>query len=303
MKTVSLSAVAILALAGSAMAQSFGSVEFRWRERGLGLTNVADIGPGVTGIAGAALNQTTNPTLTTDARFVLVLEARVTRASGNTDLGGLAGMAFNFNSSDTSAQGQFAATVVGASADLRNAASASPAVYTSIGGYTALPAADLPGGTSGARGIFGPFRTIADIGSPNQPAIGVQNGANLNNIAIAANTSPLTFVDPDTGDNGPYFGRTDFYGLNTWVPVFTAVYNVADVSTIRTITLTPALSGTGAGDSGLRGFRGINNSQGVDSWQIDNGGLPAFSIRVIPAPGAAALLGLGGLVAARRRRA
>lgn len=287
-------------------ASPYGSVEFRWRERGLGLTNWLTVPAGATP-SGPGV---TNPTVTTDARFHLILEARVTRAAGNTDLGGLAGFAFNLVSSDSRAQGQFAASVVGSSTDLRNQASASVNTYNSVGAYTPLPAGAtaLPGGNaSGDRGLFGPFRRVADLGGSNQPAIGVQNlstvgplanNPTLENITVGALTDALSFVDPDTGDNGPYFGRNDFYGLNTWVPVFYAVYNIADVSTFRNIQITAQIAGVAGNDSGLRGFRGINNAQGVDSWVLDNAGLPSFGF---PAP-ATALPLLGLLALAKRSR-
>jgi hypothetical protein len=318
-KNVLVSAIALTALAGSAMAQSpYGSVEFRWRERAIGVTNTVNLPVGATAFSGAALNQTTNPTANNDARFVLVLEARVTRAAGNSDLGGLAGIAFNLVSSDSRAQGTFAASSVSGSPDLRNAASASTAVATGAqpnGSGVVLPAGatGLPGtDNNGDRGVFGPFRRVADLGGKNQPAIGVQNNsssgplatkATLENVTVAASVDPLSFVDPDTGDNGPYFGRNDFYGLNNWVPIFTAVYNLADLTGRSQISIAAEIAGAGAGDTGVRGFRGVNNPVGnIDSWTIDTAGIPTFTI-VIPAPGAAALAGLGGLMITRRRRA
>jgi hypothetical protein len=313
-----ISTVALLALAGSAMAQSpYGTVEFRWRERAVGVL------PTIGGVQTTVLNPLAAPSPAnnsvstpavagdaTDAAFHLILEARVTRAQGNTDLGGLAGFAFNMVSSDTRAQGSFAANNnTGAWPENRNAASASTTIYSQIGAYTAAQGGALPGTTG--RGVFGPFRRVADLGGNNQPAIGVQNlsssgplanNATLENITIGAQVDPLTFVDGDTGENGPYFGRNDFYGLNTWVPVYIAIYNVTDLAGRSFIDINAQIGATSPTDSGLRGFRGINTDQGVDSWQIDNGGLPTFRIAIVPAPGSAALLGLGGLLVARRRR-
>jgi hypothetical protein len=325
---IACAAIAFIAAAGSAFAGSeplpspYGSIEFRWRERAVGVVPTVGgqqrttLSPTATGFSGSALNAVSNATVTNDARFVLVLEARVTRAGGNSDLGGLNGFAFNLVSSDSSGQGRFAATTAN-DGSLRNAASASASVYNQIGAYSPLPsgASQLPGTDGlGDRGQFGPFRRVADLGGKNQPAIGIQNltssvvatpyfgKATLENVTVGASTDPLTFVDPDTNENGPYFGRNDFYGLDTWVPVFTAVYNIADVATQRDIVITADISGDSPIDSGIRGFRGFNNALGVDSWEIDNAGLPSFVIS-IPTPGATALLGLGGLVAARRRRA
>jgi hypothetical protein len=303
-----VSAIALLALAGAANAQ-FGNVEFRWRERGTGLvtgpvqvpTTAASASTLPGGLNGAnAASGAGSITFTGDARFAFILEARLTSSTAL----GLGGVAFSLQNTDLGGGSQFAASPVSASPDLRNAASASAAIYTGVGAYTPLASTTLPsGGAAGPRGIFAPFRSVADIGTGNQPAIGVQNGGSLNNIVIAANPEPLSFVDPDTFEPGPYNGRTEFYGLNTWVPIYIAVLNVADVSTVRDIVINAPIGNTSAGDSGVRAVRGINNAEGIDSWLVTSQGIPSLTLQVVPAPGAVALLGLGGLVAARRRRA
>lgn len=295
MNAALVAAATLCALAGSALAQSpYGSVQFRWRERALGQTNSAALTPGATGFTGVSLDAVTNPTVSTDARFVLVLEARVTRAPSNTDLKGLYGLNFHMVSTDSRTQGQFAASTIGTATDKRNAASATTAIAT-----TALPSGPgvmLPAGAivlpgtdgQGDRGVFGPFRRVADLSGKNQPAVGVQNFstsgprapfATLENITVAASVEPLSFVDPDTGNNGPFFDRTDFFALDAWYPVFTCVYNLADVTTPRTVRLQPVVPNATPADPGLRGFRGINNPQGLDSWIID-GTIPEFQITV-----------------------
>jgi hypothetical protein len=295
MKSALIAAATIIAVAGSAMAQSpYGTVQFRWRERGVGLTNSVNLTPGVTPFSGAALDAITSPTVTSDARVVLVLEAKVTRATGNTDLRGFYGVNFHLVSSDSRTQGQFAAAVVGSGTDKRNLATATTAIATTptpTGPGVVLPmgATILPGTDGlGDRGVFGPFRRVADLSGKNQPAIGVQNlsstgpratFATLENITAASSLDPLSFVDPDTGNNGAYFGRYDFYGLDTWVPVFTCVYNLADVSTARAIHLTSVIPNATQADPGLRGFRGVLNPQSLDSWILD-GSIPDFIINV-----------------------
>ncbi|MBX3379799.1 MAG: PEP-CTERM sorting domain-containing protein [Phycisphaeraceae bacterium] len=70
---------------------------------------------------------------------------------------------------------------------------------------------------------------------------------------------------------------------------------------VRTIVFTNNTFGSGA-TPGLSFYRDGSQQTGAP----DNAGAPEFlfaTIEVVPAPGAMALLGLGGLVAARRRRA
>lgn len=317
------------AFAPAALGQSpYGSVEFRWRERALGVQPVSFgaqatpvVSPGATPFTGAAADGTSDPTNINDLRFVLILEARVTRAAGNSDLGGLGGMAFNLVSSATRSDGRFAASPVSGSADRRNSASSATSVATlpnPSGPGVVLPtgATELPGSQTNAsldRGVFAPFRRVADLGGKNQPAIGMQNlstvgplanNPTLENIVIGASVDPLTYVDEDSGLPGPYFGRNEYYGLNNWVPVFTTVYNVTAYSSFPWVDITAQISVNTATDSGIRGFRGFNNPQGVDSWQIDTSGVPTFRIWFFPTPGTAmSVLVFGSLAGLRRRRA
>jgi hypothetical protein len=320
-------------LAGTAEGGVFsqlGTVEFRWRERGLGVLPVVggaqttSLLPGTAPIAAGSLDAVSNPNLTTDARLSLILEARVIRGSGNSDMLGFAGVGFGMASSDTRAQGRFASSLsnIGSESKMLNASLATTTVATSvIGGDPGMTlpagATSLPGTSGNAdRGVFGPFRNAADLGQKNGPAIGEQNVGDgvfpinvsnhptLANIVVAGDSSPFTATDPDTGNPLPYFGRYEYAGLNNWVPLMALTYNIAETSTARSITLSPYIFGsTGVGDSGVRGFRGVANPlTGLDLWNIDTAGIPAFVVNIVPAPSMGAMVVLGGSFVFRRRR-
>lgn len=316
-----MSAVASILTASPSSAQSpYGSVEFRWRERALGVLPVingrqtADLPTGAASISG---NGTTSPNSATDARFCLILEARVTRAAGNTDLRGLAGVQFDMLSSDLRTQGTFAGVPAtsGSLSYIGNAASASTAVATSTAGgdpglvlrpgSTSLPGTD----NQGDRGIFAPFRRLADLGGKNSPSAGVKdespwaapNTSSMSRIVPYISSDVFQQRDPDTNAPGPYFNRFEYAGLNSWAPLISLVYNVTDVTTPRTIILDPVVQGVSALDTGLRGFRYQLTGAGIDSWMLDNAGVPKFAI-VVPAPSAAVIAAIGLVTVGRRRR-
>jgi hypothetical protein len=282
----------------------------------------ASIDAGVAPIPSSGLNSTANPYAANDARLWFILEAKVTRVSGNIDLKGFSGLGLGLFSSDARTKGQFAGIpgTTGSLSGVYNAASASTAVATStVGGDPGLVlpagAVTLPGtDNQGDRGIFGPYRVSADIGSKNTQAIGLQNwtpdssipSAVANMGTIVARLSPDTFtqIDPDSGEPSPYFGRYDFAGLNAWVPLYSVVYNIADTANARTITISPNILGQSPSDSGLRGFRGLNTQEGIDSWMLDNAGFPSIAIQVpgVPAPSTAGAVSVGLWAVCRRRR-
>jgi hypothetical protein len=326
-RSIGLVVCTLTLAAGAGFAQSpYGEVEFRWRERGLGLLPSVDgvqtttLAPGA-GLSGTSTSGATN---TTDARFMLVLEARVTRHAGNADLSGFFGGRMGLWASDTRAQSWFAAdTNGGAWTDPRNAASATTAVATTpgpTGPGVVLPAGVtmLPGtNNAGDRGLFGPFRYIADLGQKNTQAIGrtlgpspitnFPNNPSLETISPAAAINPLLQIDEETGEQGPFYRRFEYYGLNNWVPVFAANFEIFDTATARAIDIQLHLSDAHGQDTGLRGFRidsgdyVLAADNGSQAWPIDVAPLPTFRI-LVPAPGSAALVALAMCAAARRRR-
>jgi hypothetical protein len=136
------------------------------------------------------------------------------------------------------------------------------------------------------NGHFRPYNTLANLGSPDDPNAnglvdasggfwsvsliqGLQTGTNPSNVAAGV------------WDNVYAFAYTN---LSSEARVVT--FNFSDVGQFSSV------------------YNGINQEQGQPN-PVDSGpiGGASFTLTIVPAPGAAALLGLGGLVAARRRRA
>ncbi len=134
------------------------------------------------------------------------------------------------------------------------------------------------------HGHFRPYNSLANLGDPNDPNAngdvsvqgGVWNVGNILGLQTGANPAGLA---AGVWDNVFAWAYT-----NTDPTARTVMFNFADV----------------AGYSSV--FDGTANGQpnAVDSGEI---GTASFTVNIVPAPGAAALLGLGGLLAARRRRA
>ncbi|MBY0263653.1 MAG: hypothetical protein K2Q20_15005, partial [Phycisphaerales bacterium] len=83
------------------------------------------------------------------------------------------------------------------------------------------------------------------------------------------------------------------FGLGGFQAIYTFQYDVTDLS-IRTLTFTTSFDGDA--------FNSID-AQSVPTPIAAADTQGSYTVSIIPAPGAAALLGLGGLLAARRRRA
>lgn len=131
-------------------------------------------------------------------------------------------------------------------------------------GFTGIPGLDFNGRT----GVTPDYRaTIA--GDNANPGNGLQTPTGWTFLPLAIS---------QTGVPGAATGLDDIYRV-TWT---------TSDPTARTVVLTVDAAGFGYQAGGLR-----------QSTDIDAG---TFTINIIPAPGAAALLGLGGLVAIRRRR-
>lgn len=291
MKKIVFSALALTVLAGTAMAQN--TIEYRWVER----HGQNTIGPGATPVASSAANQVGNGT---DATIILTLEARVVgqgNALGLSTFGGSVTSTDPFNPTRNTAgnaQGflSMASTQGGAPAGLHvNAAHANNNYSPSY-----VPYMDTDGNTLVAgRGIFNPFRQIANLGdnangvaNDNDGATaGLQNPANNVLQRLFGNMSAADYAAVD--DNG---GPARI-GLGEFIPLFVVRYDVTDL-TARNLDITF----TGF----ITAFQGYASGQPVEAIS-DTAVSATYRITIVPAPGAAALLGLGGLVAARRRRA
>lgn len=280
MKKIALSALALTALAGVANAQS---IEFRWVE--IAGQNQVNIGA----------TPSTTVTNGTDSRIYLRLDARV---SGN-GVNGLAGFGVDINTNDLKTRGTFFAS----GATGRNLA---PANDTTDG--TASPRPDQ---SNSQLGIYAPFRAAADAGLVNNDATGVANtfasSADFANpiarmLGLAPSTAAAGFFDAGDPDNGippgDFFGNSAVYGKDNFVPVLIFAYTVTDF-TQRSITFSlsfPSLPG------GFTNQSPVDFPNSIVELSLPSA-LPTYTLNVVPAPASAALLGLGGLVAARRRRA
>lgn len=321
MKKIVLSALAVASLAGSTFGQaigpSLGTVELRWVERSTaGFNGAYALGAG----AVSAPAQTTGAAPTAaqiadqDSVVVLLLQARVTGNVGGPAIRGLMAAGFDIGTNQstggsfttfTNNDGTPALNPRGGANSGTNAAGQGNLGFnpgTALGDGSAMA-----GATN--RGVVAPFRAVANNNSANGPALGVAtaDGNTLSKVTLGAQTSDF---DPNNGD-GTNPGQYNLLGLDQWVTVYVAIYNISDVSTVRDIVFTVRNSPATAPnpdptDYGFRTWTGGSNSQngGLDLWQLSPGftSAPTFTVSVVPAPGAAALLGLGGMLAARRRR-
>lgn len=268
--------MAVAALAGSAFAQP-GTVEYRIRE----LTGQSQV------------------TSAADAVLDFVVEARVTGAT-NRGLGD-----WNF---DIRIQGEAEGAANGTLTRLR--------INNGDGSYfTGAPSTSTTGG--GVAGVASQYRYLVGLNGNFNGLINSSAGAFSNTPdqdiglvsgsargAALANTGII--VDDGSGNFIPATGGDFTTALNTWfgangnfVQLYRFRYTVANLSA-RTLQfrINNALGSTFA-TLVAAGADWSGNTTGGAA-QVSATGL---DIAVIPAPASAALLGLGGLVAARRRRA
>jgi hypothetical protein len=313
-KKIVLSALAVASLAGTTFGQSIGpslgSVELRWVERSTaGFNGQYELPAGAT--ASPANTTGTAPTAAQvtqqDGVVVLLLQARVTGNVGGPAIRGLAAAGFDITTNQAAGGAFRSINVADGTPALNNRGSAqvgSGAAGTNVLGFSQAAA---PGAATSDRGVLAPFRSVANNNSTNGAALGVlvNNGQTLNKVTLGAQTGFFTNVDdfPDT------FGAYNLLGLDQWVTVYAAIYDISDVTTTRDIVFSVANSASTppVNDYGFRTWTGSGNTQngGLDIWALSPAftSSPTFTVRIaIPAPGSAALLGLGGLVAARRRR-
>jgi hypothetical protein len=280
-KKIVLSALAVAALAGAANAQT---IEFRWTER----HGQNSIGAGALPIAGDPNNAGT----VSDATLFLSLEARVVGggALGVSTFGGtvLTNDAFNpVRNTGGNAQGFFSApNIDGSAAGTQNAwARATSTFNTSYGAWVNGDGDTLAGG----RGIFNPYRQIANLGTA---ANGIVDDTDLGTDGLqlpAVNSVINLFGNMAEAD---YSANVANFEGDAFIPLFIVRYDVTDLSA-RQLTFTY--------DGFITAFSGFVEGAPVEALTVEV--TPTYTVNIVPAPGAAALLGLGGLLAARRRRA
>ncbi|MBX3406359.1 MAG: hypothetical protein KF869_06310 [Phycisphaeraceae bacterium] len=289
MKKIVFSALALTALAGAAQAQN--TIEYRWVER----HGQNSIGPGAVPVAGATAAGVGTPT---DATIILTLEARVIgqgNALGISSFGGDVNSTDPFNptrNTGGNTQGFLSTTSTqgGAPAGLHvNAAFANTNWAQS---YAPYPDGD-GGFLSTGRGIMNPFRQIANLGDNAQGVANDADGATAGLQNPANNVLQRLFGNMSFGDFGNNEDGPARLGLGSFIPLFVVRYDVTDL-TARSLVI--SFNGF------ISAFSGYADGQPVVA-VADTAVSASYTINIVPAPGAAALLGLGGLVAARRRRA
>jgi uncharacterized protein (TIGR03382 family) len=280
-KKFALSALALVAFAGAANAQT---IEFRWTER----HGQTEIGPGALPIAG----DTTSVGNGTDGTLLLFLEARVVggNALGISTFGGnvVTNDPFNPTRNTNGSQQGFLSAAADASAPGTNVnnARSTAAFAPSYGAWVNGDGDPLPAG----RGVFNPFRQVANLGNAANGILddvdgttpGLQTPATNSVINIFGNMAQADF-DNNAGNN---------FGADGFIPLFIVRYDVTDLSA-RSLTFTY--------EGFVTAFSGFAGGLAVEAATVE--GSTSYTVNIVPAPGAAALLGLGGLVALRRRRA
>jgi len=270
-----VSALALATLAGLANAQA---VQFRIRERNNTILLDNTSGPATTGGAGtsgAGANASMAPAANSRTLW-FVVEAQVTGVTVDpvTFLGGLAGFAGSINVSSGAGGGNFKFN--------GNNFNASPTSFRAPGTAATIVA-------QGGRGIYAPYRLVADLG---ESATGVRNAGDtgISQIAGAFGGSSGAAAYLDFADE---VGDASSFGIGGFQAIYTFQYDVTSLAA-RALVFTTSFDGDA--------FRLIDaQSVPTSIAAVDTQG--SYTVNIIPAPGAAALLGLGGLLVARRRRA
>jgi len=269
-KKIALSVLAVAAFAGAANAQTLEwRIVERFSDTVVGAAGDTNVPTATSGTAGSA----------TDATLWFIVQARVTGLQPGTAINGLGGFAGTVNITSGGGGGSFKAA--GTAGTGGNPTNNSPSNF--------YPASGLPNpGFGTGPALYSPFRLVSDLGA----------GGNGTRASVGANA--LTDIVGATGGNA-LANLTDgamennVWGVDQWVNAYTFQYDVSDF-TARTLVV-------------QTNFVGSTYFNAVDGGGVPNALLfqgesqGSYTVSIVPAPGAAALLGLGGLLAARRRRA
>lgn len=181
-------------------------------------------------------------------------------------------------------------------------------------------------GSAAANNYFGSGFTIPDS-SASGPGVGSSNivvgdSFSITGLTVTLNGATHTWVGDliatlthvNSGTSVQLFNRPGFTGTGfgwSWNLAGdytfnnTAAQGFADIGAQTTAFNLP--SGTYRSLNSLAAFNGQNSS---GTWTLsisdnaggDTGGIQGWSLNIVPSPSGMALLGLGGLAAARRRR-
>lgn len=281
MRHDSLVSVAALCLCASA-SQAQQTIEYRWVER-----------HGQTAIGPGAQVAPDGPTVVghtdSDLTILLTLEARVV---GQGPALGISTFIGNVVTNDPfgthgAFMGQSATTPNVAPGLVVNSARATAAYAPSYQGYVDEDDNPLPAG----RGIFNPFRQIANLGDISNGALNDNSGSMAGLQAPAFNGVYELFGNLAQADYTNNLNTGAEFGLGVFVPLFAVRY---DVNTIDLSQLTFTFTGY------ITSFSGFASGQPVEAQTIDAS--TTYTVSIIPAPGAAAVLALAGVAAVRRRR-
>jgi MYXO-CTERM domain-containing protein len=295
-KIVALSAAAVLATAGSALAQQAVQLQLRFVPETGGFGSGNPLVPG-TANGPVTLDATRMQRFRVDYR---ILDLDTTDAIHPA---GLVSGALNITAATT---GNLAGATVAQSLlstrERNSGANPFPGA-NQLGLDTSNASADATVNPVGGRtGVTGPFRggfgsdPVNGQNNNGDPSNGTVVGLNINNIvplALSQTNQGLAGYDTSGVGDGPFLTGTE------WYPLF--VYKFfATASNSGTVTFSASFSpdpGTGTV------FAFFND--GISTPASSTNGTSAsitVTVPAVPAPGAMALLGLGGLVAARRRR-
>lgn len=265
MKKIGLSTLAVLAVAGSAFAVGGVGLDLTLVGRTAGAAGVL---PWSAASKGVSVDTTgAAQTIRFEVRFAFT----DSNTSDNITYAGLAGTAFDIRSTVPAGAGASIGFGRYLTADNNDGAPARDGIVTtgalSTGAAQGLPNAYRP--NVGNNGVLGTFGTN----------LGTTTGNPV--IPLSVSTPANTPVDGDR-----YF----VYAFNITLPAGFA----AGSYTVSLANLDQAGIFYGLDDAGAE--------LGTLPFDITRSTSSSVKINVVPAPGAAALLGLGGLMAARRRR-
>jgi uncharacterized protein (TIGR03382 family) len=273
---IGLSTLAVLAVAGTSMAQTTFPTATAGLQLNLVGRTAGAAGALAWGSAGTSVGVDNSSSAQT-VRFEVRYNISDSDANDGWDILGVAGTAFDIRSNIPAASG----ATIGLARHLTTGnTDPSAAVNTPINSGTFA----TPAGTQ--IGLIAPFRPNAG----NNGVLGTGFGGNLGTTS----GNPVIPLQLSAPAAGPAL-NTDYnmYAFNITIPVGVP----AGQYQVTLANLDP---------TGL--FYGINSNDPNDpgntyTWGSTTSGATTVTITVVPAPGAAALLGLGGLLAARRRRA
>lgn len=258
-------------------------IEYRWVER----HGQTSIGPGATV---APDGPTVDGHSATDATILLTLEARVLTGGSARGLSTFAGNLVTNDLYNTGGQfmGQVSTTPSIAPGTTVNFARATAAYAPSLHSYIDGDGAPLPSG----RGIFNPFRQIANLGdvangvlNDEAPAVAGLQPPEFNSvIAMVGSLSQAHYLSNAGNPAG--------IGLGEFVPLFIVRY---DVTSLEPRTLTFTYNGM------IASFFLFSNGNPLLASSIEFSS--TYSVDIVPAPGSAGVLALAGIAAVRRRRA